>query len=132
MASDDLPTLTGRPSARALAVTFTFAGSMHFIRPDAYQAIMPPYVPAHREMVVISGIGEIVGGVSALFPRLHLFTRWWLIVLLIAVFPANVHWAVNPDDVKGLPDVPQWLLWLRLPVQLLFIAWVVRATRPAD
>ena len=48
------------------------------------------------------------------------------------MFPANVHMAVNPDDIKGLPDVPQWALWARLPLQLAFIAWVVRATRPAD
>jgi len=128
----DMPTLTTRPSARVLAGVFTFAGAMHFVRPGAYEAIMPPYVPAHKEMVVISGIAEIVGGVSALFPRLHPFTRWWLIALLIAVFPANLHMAVNPDDIKGLPDIPQWALWLRLPFQLAFAALVIRATRPAD
>jgi len=132
MASADMPTLANRTSARALAAVFTFAGTMHFIRPEAYEAIMPPYVPAHKEMVVLSGIGEIVGGVSALFPRLHPFTRWWLIALLIAVFPANVHMAINPDDIKGLPDIPQWALWLRLPIQLAFLVWVVKATRPAD
>ncbi len=69
---------------------------------------------------------------TALFPRLHPFCRWWLIALLIAVFPANLHMALHPDDIKGLPDVPQWALWLRLPLQLAFAAWVVRATRPTD
>lgn len=111
---------------------FTIAGSLHFIRPGMYEAIMPPAVPAHKELVLLSGAAEAAGGIAAFFPRLHPFARWWLIATLIAVFPANVHMAVNPDDIKGLPDVPQWALWARLPFQLVFIAWVVRATRPAD
>ena len=121
--------MTRSGTARALGVTFIFAGVMHFLRPREYTAIMPPYIPAHEEMVAISGAGEIIGGVAALFPRAHPFCRLWLIALLILVFPANVHWAVNPDQVKGLPEVPHWLLWARLPVQGLFIAWVIAATR---
>jgi uncharacterized membrane protein len=132
MASADMPTLTNRPSARALGAVFTFAGTLHFVRPEMYEAIMPPYIPAHKEMVLLSGAGEIVGGITALFPRMHPFCRWWLIALLIAVFPANLHMALNPDDIKGLPDVPQWALWARLPLQLAFAVWVVRATRPVD
>ena len=121
--------MTESRAARSLGVTFIFAGTMHFLRPRAYEAIMPPYIPAHKEMVAISGAGEIIGGVAALFPRAHPFCRVWLVALLILVFPANVHWAVNPDQIKGLPKVPRWLLWARLPVQGLFIAWVIRATR---
>ena len=132
MASHDMPTLTNRPSARVLGVVFTLAGTLHFVRPGMYEAIMPPYLPAHRELVYLSGAAEAAGGIAALFPRLHPFARWWLIATLVAVFPANVHMAINPDDIKGLPDVPGWALWARLPIQLAFIAWVVRATRPAD
>ncbi len=121
--------MTESRTSRALGVTFIFAGVMHFLRPRAYEAIMPPYIPAHPEMVAISGAGEIIGGLTALFPRTHGFCRLWLIALLILVFPANVHWAVNPDQVQGLPDVPQWLLWARLPVQGLFIAWTIAGTK---
>lgn len=123
-------TLTTRPSARILGVVFTIAGSLHFIRPATYEAIMPPYLPAHRELVLLSGAAEVAGGIAALFPRLHPFARWWLIALLVAVFPANLQMALNPDDIKGLPDIPGWTLWLRLPLQVAFIYWVVRATRP--
>jgi len=115
--------------ARALGATFIFTGVMHFLRPKMYEAIMPPFIPAHEEMVAVSGAAEIIGGVAALFPRAHPFARVWLIALLLAVFPANVHMAINPEDIKGIPDVPRWLLWARLPGQALFIAWVVRATR---
>ena len=114
---------------RLLGPTFIFAGAMHFLQPRPYRAIMPPYIPAHREMVAVSGAAEILGGAAALFPRTHGFARLWLIALLIAVFPANLHWALHPDEIRGVPDVPRWLLWVRLPVQALFIAWVIRGTR---
>lgn len=114
---------------RLLGPAFIFAGAMHFIRPREYRAIMPPYIPAHEQMVAVSGAAEVIGGVAALFPRTHRFARVWLIALLIAVFPANVHMALNPDEIRGLPKIPRWLLWARLPVQGLFIAWVVRGTR---
>lgn len=132
MASADMPTLTNRPSARVLGVVFTIAGSLHFLKPATYEAIMPAYLPAHRELVLLSGAAEVAGGIAALFPRLHPFARWWLIALLVAVFPANLHMALNPDEIKGLPDIPTWTLWLRLPGQVAFIVWVIRATRPAD
>ena len=93
--------MTESRTARSLGVTFIFAGVMHFLRPRQYEAIMPPYIPAHKEMVAISGAGEIIGGVAALFPRTHGFCRVWLIALLILVFPANVHWAVNPERGEG-------------------------------
>jgi len=121
--------MTESRTSRALGVTFIFAGVMHFLRPREYKAIMPPYIPAHKEMVAISGAGEIIGGVAALFPRTHGFCRLWLIALLILVFPANVHWAANPDQVKGLPDVPRWALWARLPFQGAFIAWTIAGTK---
>jgi uncharacterized membrane protein len=114
---------------RLMGPAFILTGTLHFVRPREYEAIMPPYVPAHREMVAISGAGEIIGGVAALFPRTHPFARFWLIALLVAVFPANVHMALNPDDIRGLPDIPRWLLWARLPLQAVFIAWVIHATR---
>jgi uncharacterized membrane protein len=94
-----------------------------------YEAIVPPYVPRPREAVAVSGAAEIAGGLSALLPRLRGFTRWWLTGLLLAVFPANVHMAVNPDLIGGGLRIPRWLLWARLPVQGLLIAWVWRGTR---
>ena len=121
--------MTDSRAARALGATFIFTGVLHFLRPKMYEAIMPPYLPAHAELVAISGAAEIAGGVAALFPRTHRFARVWLILLLVAMFPANVHMALNPEDVRGLPDMPRWLLWARLPLQAAFVAWVLRATR---
>ena len=86
---------------------------------------MPPYVPRHREMVQISGVAEVVGGVSVLVPATRLHARRWLLALLVAVFPANVHMALNPRDYRSIPEP---LLWARLPLQGVF-GWLVwRAT----
>ena len=112
-------------SQRLLAGFFALAGTMHFVRPRAYRAIMPPYVPRHREAVIVSG--------AAVIPRsTRTAARWWLTALLLAVFPANVHMALHPDEIRGLDldRIPPWMLWARLPLQPLMIWWVWRATAP--
>lgn len=86
---------------------------------------MPPYVPRHRESVLVSGVAELAGGVGVLVPQARPATRWWLLALLVAVFPANVHMALHPRDFK---EIPSWALWARLPFQLVFAAIVWRAT----
>jgi uncharacterized membrane protein len=118
-------------SQKALAGFFAFAGTMHFVKPRAYEAMMPPSLPNHREAVVISGVAEIAGAVAVLSPRGRRFARWWLLALLAAVFPANIHMAVNPEQVRGLDldRLPRWALWARLPLQPLAMLWVWRATR---
>jgi len=117
-------------SQRALAGFFAFAGAMHFVVPRAYEAMMPPSLPKHREAVVVSGLAEIAGGVAVLARPTRRFARWWLLALLAAIFPANVHMAVNPEQVRGLDlnRIPRWALWARLPLQPLAMVWVWRAT----
>jgi uncharacterized membrane protein len=118
-------------SQKGLAGFFAFAGAMHFVIPRSYEAIMPPSLPRHREAVVLSGVAEIAGGAAVLAQPTRRFARWWLLALLLAVFPANVHMAVNPEQVKGLDlnKIPRWALWARLPLQPLAMLWVWRATR---
>lgn len=117
-------------SQRLVAAFFTFAGCMHFVRPRAYEAIVPPYVPRHREVVIASGLAEIAGGAAIIPTPTRRFARWWLIAVLMAVFPANVHMAVDPEQVRGLDldRIPRWALWARLPLQPLMMIWVWRAT----
>jgi uncharacterized membrane protein len=120
-----------RTSQRLLAGFFVVAGTMHFVIPRSYEAIMPRYLPLHREAVAVSGAAEIAGGLAVLHPRLrNPFARWWLLTLLAAVFPANVWMATNPEEVRGLDldRIPRWALWARLPLQPLAMLWVWRAT----
>ena len=106
---------------------------MHFIRRREYEAIVPDYIPlsaARRgRLERLRGDRRRPRGAPAATRRLG---RWWLLGVLVAVFPANVHMAVDPAAVaaKGVPAdrIPRWLLWARLPVQALFARWAWRAT----
>jgi uncharacterized membrane protein len=104
----------------------TFAGVMHFVKPRWYERIMPPYIPAHRELVYASGVAEIAGALGTMHPRTRRRAGLFLIATLVAVFPANVHMAVNAGDYG---DVPEPALWARLPLQAVFVYWVWRATQ---
>ena len=111
------------PRARAaLGVTFLFAGALHFLKPRPYLAMMPRYLPAHRELVYASGVAEMAGGAGVLAGRRA--AGWWLIATLLAIFPANVEMAVHAERFRRIPKP---LLWVRLPVQALLITWVWRA-----
>jgi uncharacterized membrane protein len=118
-------------SRLALAAFFAFTGTMHFVVRRSFEAIVPPWVPDRQRAVAVSGIAEIAGAGAVLHPATRRFGRWWLLALLLAVFPANVHMAVNPEQVAGLDlrRVPRWTLWARLPLQPLAMLWVWRATR---
>ena len=121
-----------RLSRAALAAFFTLAGAMHFLRPRFYEAMVPPAIAAQKkEIVAISGVAEIAGGAMVLHPASRRLGRWWLLALLVSVFPANVHMAVNPEQIRGLDlrKIPRWTLWARLPLQPLAMLWVWRATR---
>lgn len=107
---------------------FVFAGTMHFLRPRMYEAIMPPWVPAHRELVYASGVAEAVGGLGLMAERTRRPAGLWLIATLLAVFPANVHMALHADDFRKVPGGRR-ALYARLPFQLAFIGWVRAAMK---
>ena len=109
------------------ALFFMGAGINHFIKPQFYQDIIPPAFPSPKMLVAISGACEIAGGIGLLIPILRKSAGWGLIALLIAVFPANLYMAISPESIPSM-HFPRWMLWLRLPLQGLFIAWVGFAT----
>jgi len=106
-----------------LATFFIAAGANHFRDPAFYLPTIPSWLPWHQELVDLSGVAEIVGGIGALLPTTRRAAGWGLIALLVAVFPANVNTALNHAQSPDRPLV-DWLPWLRLPVQALLIAWV--------
>ena len=109
------------PARGVLGAFFVVAGLLHFVRPDSYEAIVPDALPAARALVFASGAAEIVGGAGVLSPRTARSAGWWLVATLLAVFPANVNMAVNADDFRSVPEP---LLWARLALQPLLVAWV--------
>ncbi len=106
-----------------LAIFFIVAGVAHFLKTSSYMQIVPPFLPHPREIVWISGVCEIMGGIGLLVPRVRRLAGYGLIALLIAVFPANIYMAVDNVGINGV-NVSPALLWLRLPLQLVLIFWV--------
>ena len=110
-----------------LAIAFVGAGVLHLVKPGLFEAIVPPSLPAPRALVLISGVAEILGGLGLLVEPVRAWAGWGLVALLIAVFPANVYMAQHAERFRRL--APRWALLLRLPLQLVLIAWVVWASQ---
>ena len=106
-----------------MGVFYILAGVMHFARPDAYMPMMPPYLPWHAELIFLSGVAEFVLGAAVLVSALRRLAAWGLILLLIAIFPANVHIAMHNVPLFGATEGAGIGNWIRLPVQGLLIAW---------
>jgi uncharacterized membrane protein len=104
-------------------------GVLHFVQADAFVSIMPPWIPWHLAMVYISGVFEILGGVGLIPERTRSAAGWGLIALYIAVFPANIHMAINEVPLGDQPVDPV-ILWARLPLQAVFIALAWWVSRP--
>ena len=97
------------------------------MRPRVYAAIVPDYLPAHRELVYASGVAEALGGAGLMHARTRRAAGWWLVATLVAIFPANVWMAQHPDRYR-VPGGRAALL-ARLPLQAAFVAWVRAAAR---
>ena len=103
------------------------AGTMHFVIPRQYEAIVPRRLASRRrEIVVASGLAVMAGGFAVLPDSTRRAARWWLLATLAAVYPANVEMALNPER---FPKIPAAALWARLPVQGIFGLLTWRGTR---
>jgi len=109
-----------------LGVVFVGAGINHFVIPRAYERIVPPRLQGRaRELVQVSGVAEIAGGVGVLLPWTRRPAGVGLVALLAAVFPANLYMARQPERFRR---IPRWALYARLPLQPLMMWWAWRAT----
>jgi uncharacterized membrane protein len=110
-----------------LGVAFLSAGINHFVMPRAYERIVPPSMKGRAQsLVAVSGMAEVAGGLGVLLPWTRRLAGLGLIVLLAAVFPANLYMARTPEH---FPKIPRWALYARLPLQPLMMWWAWRATR---
>ena len=116
---------------RVLGLAFIGVGILHFTRPKFFLAIMPPWIPMHKEAVAVSGAAEIAGGLALIPDATAKPAGLWLTALLLAVFPANVHMAVDQGQIErmGKAGIPKWALYARLPLQPLLVFLVLRSSR---
>jgi uncharacterized membrane protein len=109
------------------SIFYSIVGIKHFIEPDYFLSIIPPYLPFHIELVYISGFFEILFGLMILFPKYRYYGSIGLILLLIAVFPANIYLAQSKEAQEAIGTSQQIAIW-RLPIQgiLIWIAYWIR------
>jgi uncharacterized membrane protein len=114
---------------KVLAGIFGVSGVIHLVRPETYEPIMPDVVPAHHEVILASGVAELLCGAGLLHPRTRQLAGWASVALLLGVYPANIKMALdaNGTDSSGFKVAA----WARLPLQLPMIRSAWKAARGA-
>jgi uncharacterized membrane protein len=113
--------LLKKVSVYLMSIGYIYIGVRHFIDLDFFLAIMPDYLPLHKELIYLSGFFEIIFGIILLFPKYRFYAAWGLILLLIAVFPANIHLVQSIEAQQAIGVTRDQAIY-RLPFQALFIA----------
>lgn len=117
-----------------MSFLYIVAGVMHFVVPELYVQIVPPYLPSPLFLVYLSGVAEVILGAGLLFERTRRLAAWGIVALLIVIFPANVYMATSDVVIQGTPggtaDPSQAARWGRLPIQVILVLWAWWYTRP--
>lgn len=108
-----------------MAVLYIIAGLNHFRNPGMYIRIIPPFFSNPKLINILSGVAEVVLGILLMVSYTTNFAAWGIIALLIAVFPANLFMYQNKKASFGLPN---WILFVRLPLQFVLIFWAYQYT----
>ena len=117
-----------QPLLYVLGPGLIIAGVLHFIVPELYVQIIPPFFPAPLALVYLSGIAEIAVGVGLLVTRTRRYAAWATVALLVAIFPANIYMATHGVIIEGMPgggDPSELVRWGRLPLQGVLILWAL-------
>ena len=123
-----------RPLLYLMGPLYVVAGILHFVVPELYVQIVPPFFPAALALVYLSGLAEVAVGIGLLLPRTRRYAAWGLVALLVAIFPANVYMATSGVVIEGMPgggDPSALVRWGRLPLQAVLILWALWYTQPA-
>lgn len=118
------------PLRMTLAAAMVGVGVLHFVNPEPFMRIVPPALGDARLLVYVSGVFEVLGGLGLLLERTRRAAAWGLILLYLAVFPANIYMALEGIQIDPANPLPSWAAWARLPFQAVFIAWAYWFTRP--
>jgi uncharacterized membrane protein len=114
-------------STKFLAAGFVASGVVHLVKPEVYLPLMPKWVPAHREVILGSGVAELACAAGLALPATRRAAGWASVLLLLGVYPGNVKMAVDAgrSDNTGLKVAS----YARLPMQLPMIRAALRAAR---
>ena len=104
----------------SMAIMYMFAGIMHFIKPKAYLRVMPRFLPAHKTLVFLSGIAEVILGIALLFEATRNLAIVGIILMLIVFLLVHFNMLRGKKEAAG---IPKWILILRIPLQFVLIWW---------
>src|SRR6476646_4058642 len=119
--------MTAPRDVQALAGIFAVSGVIHLVRPETYEPLMPEVVPAHREVILASGVAELACAAGLLHPRTRRLAGWASAALLLGVFPGNIKMAV--DAMKTRNQTFKAVALARLPLQLPMIRAALKVAR---
>tara|TARA_X000000950_G_C13872548_1_gene643521 strand:+ start:155 stop:532 length:378 start_codon:yes stop_codon:yes gene_type:complete len=111
----------------SLSIVLFIAGATHLIKPGMYLKAMPPYIPYHYEIIIFTGILELIFSFSLIYRKTLKFTSRILPIYFIALLPAHIHVAQNGIEIFGVSS--KFLLWLRTVFQSVFILWALKCGR---
>jgi len=103
-----------------MAVFYILAGIGHFVKPKWYLRVMPPFLPSHRTLVILSGVVEILLGIGLFFPLVKDSALILIIAMLVLFLTVHVYMLGGKEASAG---IPLWILILRLPLQFLLMYW---------
>jgi uncharacterized membrane protein len=112
---------------RILTAAFAISGTVHLVRPRTFKPLMPSWVPAHREVILASGVAELVCAAGLNLPRTRRVAGLASALLLVGVFPGNLKMAADAARTDNVPLKAAALA--RLPLQLPLIRAALRAAR---
>jgi uncharacterized membrane protein len=113
-------------SPYALVTLLVGAGVLHFVRPEFYDALIPPFLPSPRAWTYTSGVVMLGCALAVAVPRTRRRGALATAVLFVAVFPANIYLAIEPGDL------PRWAALARLPLQIPLVLWALQVARRAE
>ena len=105
-----------------MGIGYIWVGVQHFIDTSFFLKIMPPSFPLHKESVYVSGVLEILFGSVIIIKKTRFYASWGIILLLIAVYPANIYLAFSDDAQQAIGVSSFFASWIRLPIQFALIA----------
>ncbi len=107
-----------------LVLLYTVAGINHFVHPNGYYSIIPPYLPHPHIINILAGVAELLAAVLLLIPQTRKIGSYFIIVMLIAFIPAHVYMIQKGGCMGAEICIPAWGAWLRLfPLQFILILW---------
>jgi len=117
-------------STKLLVAGLLASGTVHLVRPEVFEPLMPSWVPAHREVILASGVAELLCALGMAVPRTRRVSGWASAALLLGIWPGNLQMAL--DSNRSSSTAFKVAAWGRMPLQVPMIRAAVAAARSAD